>query len=61
MENSGPILKRVLPIQLLDNKNYYYDIKRYSELLINTCNNIIKPFGIIFDQNQSVGRLDNYH
>ena len=27
MENSGPILKRVLPIQLLDNKNYYYDIK----------------------------------
>jgi DNA polymerase, archaea type len=61
MENSGPILKRVLPIQLLDNKNYYYDIKRYSELLINTCNNIIKPFGIIFDQNQSVCRLDNYH
>ncbi|HVP81892.1 MAG TPA: DNA polymerase domain-containing protein [Nitrososphaeraceae archaeon] len=61
MENSGPILKRVLPIQLLNNKNYYYDIKRYSELLINTCNNIIKPFGIIFDQNQSVCRLDNYH
>jgi DNA polymerase-2 len=61
MENSGPILKRVLPIQLLNNKNYYYDIKRYSELLINTCNNIIKPFGIIFDQNQSVCRLDNYY
>jgi DNA polymerase-2 len=61
MENSGPILKRVLPIQLLNNKNYYYDIKRYSELLINTCNNIIKQFGIIFDQNQSVCRLDNYY
>jgi DNA polymerase-2 len=30
MENGGPILKRVLPIQLLNNKNYYYDIKRYS-------------------------------
>ena len=61
MENNGPILKRVLPIQLLNNKNYYYDIKRYSELLINTCNNIIKPFGIIFDQNQSVCKLDSYY
>ena len=37
MENNGPILKKVLPIQLLDNKTYYYDIKRYSELLIDTC------------------------
>jgi DNA polymerase-2 len=61
MENNGPILKRVLPIQLLDNETYYYDIKRYSELLIDTCNNIIKPFGIVFDQNQSVCRLDNYY
>ena len=61
MENNGPILKRVLPIQLLDNKTYYYDIKRYSELLIDTCNNIIKPFGIVFDQNQSVCRLDSYY
>ena len=61
MENNGPILKRVLPIQLLDNETYYYDIKRYSELLIDTCNNITKPFGIVFDQNQSVCRLDNYY
>ena len=61
MENNGPILKRVLPIQLLDNKTYYYDIKRYSELLIDTCNNITKPFGIVFDQNQSVCRLDSYY
>ncbi len=61
MENNGPILKRVLPIQLLDNETYYYDIKRYSELLIDTCNNITKPFGIVFDQNQSVCRLDSYY
>ena len=61
MENNGPILKRVLPIQLLDNETYYYDIKRYSELLIDTCNNITKPFGIVFDQNQSVCILDNYY
>jgi len=60
MEKNGPI-KRVLPIQLLDNKTYYYDIKRYSELLIDTCNNITKPFGIVFDQNQSVYRLDSYY
>ena len=61
MENNGPILKRVFPIQLLDNETYYYDIKRYSELLIDTCNNITKPFGIVFDQNQSVCRLDSYY
>ncbi|HEY5737572.1 MAG TPA: DNA polymerase domain-containing protein [Nitrososphaeraceae archaeon] len=61
MENNGPILKRVLPIQLLDHETYYYDIKRYSELLIDTCNNITKPFGIVFDQNQSVCRLDSYY
>ncbi len=60
IDYNGPLLKRVLPIQLLDDKTNYYDIKRYSELLIDICNNIIKPFGIVFDQNQSVCRLDNY-
>ena len=60
IDYNGPLLKRVLPIQLLDDKTNYYDIKRYSELLIDICNNIIKPFGIVFDQNQSGCRLDNY-
>lgn len=60
IDYNGPLLKRVLPIQLLDDITNYYDIKRYSELLIDICNNIIKPFGIVFDQNQSVCRLDNY-
>ena len=61
IDYNGPILKRVLPIQLLDNKTNYYDIKRYSELLIDTCNTILKPFGIVFDQTQSICKLNNYY
>jgi hypothetical protein len=38
-----------------------YDVKRYSELLIDTCNRVLKPFGTIFDQTQSICRLDNYY
>ena len=61
IDYNGPLLKRVVPIQLLNNKTNYYDIKKYSELLIDSCNTLLKPFGIIFDQNQSVWRLDNYY
>jgi DNA polymerase-2 len=61
IDYNGPILKRVLPIQLLDNKANYYDIKRYSKLLIDTCNTVLKPFGIVFDQTQSVCKLNNYY
>ena len=57
---SESLLKRVVPIQLVDQRTTY-DVKRYSELLIDTCNRILKPFGIIFDQTQSVCRLDNYY
>ncbi|HEX7143643.1 MAG TPA: DNA polymerase domain-containing protein [Nitrososphaeraceae archaeon] len=57
---SESLLKRVVPIQLVDQRTTY-DVKRYSELLIDTCNRILKPFGIIFDQTQSVYRLDNYY
>jgi DNA polymerase-2 len=59
-EYSESLLKRVVPIQLVDQRTTY-DVKRYSELLIDTCNRVLKPFGIIFDQTQSVCRLDNYY
>jgi hypothetical protein len=36
-------------------------LKGISELLIDTCNRVLKPFGIIFDQTQSVFKLDNYY
>lgn len=52
---------RVIPLQLLDNKTDY-DIKRYSELLIDTCNTVLEPFGIAFDKNlQSIYKLDNFY
>lgn len=38
-----------------------YDVKRYSELLIDTCNRVLTPFGTILDQTQSICRLDNYY
>ncbi|MGE0243750.1 MAG: DNA polymerase domain-containing protein [Nitrososphaeraceae archaeon] len=54
--------RRVLPLQLLENNNNNYDVKRYSKLLIDTCNTLIEPFGIVFDKNlQSLYRLDNYY
>jgi DNA polymerase, archaea type len=48
----GSLLKRAVPIQLVDYRTNY-DIKRYSKLLIDTCNTVLKPFGILLDQNQS--------
>ena len=53
--------KRVIPFKLLDNKTNY-DVKRYSKLLIDTCNTVLEPFGVVFDRNlQSLYRLDNYY
>jgi DNA polymerase-2 len=48
----GSLLKRAVPIQLIDHR-INYDRKRYSKLLIDTCNTVLKPFGILLDQNQS--------
>jgi len=61
IDYNGPKCKRVLPFQLLDNKTNY-DIKRYSKLLIDSCNTVLEPFGVVFDKNlQSLYRLDNYY
>ena len=37
--------KRAIPIELINKNDTTYDIKRYSELLTNTCNSVTKPFG----------------
>jgi len=61
IDYNGPRSKRVLPFQLLDNKTTY-DVKRYSKLLVDTCNTVLETFGIVFDKNlQSLYRLDNYY
>ena len=61
IDYNGPRSKRVLPFQLLGNKTTY-DVKRYSKLLVDTCNTVLEPFGIVFDKNlQSLYRLDNYY
>ncbi|MGD1837403.1 MAG: DNA polymerase domain-containing protein [Nitrososphaeraceae archaeon] len=59
-------LKRTIPVQLIDdktenNKNIY-DVRKYSELLINTCNTVLQSFGIIVNKrDQHVYQLDNYY
>jgi DNA polymerase-2 len=59
---NGPKSKRVLPFQLLEDNKTNYDVKRYSKLLIDTCNTVLEPFGVVFDKNlQSLYRLDNYY
>ena len=42
----GSLLKRAVPNQLVDYITNY-DIKRYSKLLIDTCNTVLKLFGIL--------------
>lgn len=37
--------KRTVPIELVDD-NTVYDVRRYIELLANTCNSITEPFGL---------------
>jgi hypothetical protein len=36
---------RAIPIQLI-NQRTFYDVRKYIELLIQTCNSVIEPFGI---------------
>jgi hypothetical protein len=33
------------PLELIDDKSTY-DVKRYTELLAQTCNSVIEPFGV---------------
>jgi DNA polymerase, archaea type len=37
--------KRSVPVELIDTKTVY-DAKRYSELLVETCNSVTEPFGL---------------
>jgi DNA polymerase, archaea type len=37
---------RAIPIELINHKRTFYDVRRYVELLIQTCNSVIEPFGI---------------
>ena len=61
IDYNGHKSNRVTPFQLLDNKTNY-DVKRYSKLLIDTCNTVLEPFGIVFDRNlNSIYKLDNYY
>ena len=59
------LLKRTIPVQLIDSKtenDNNYDVKKYSELLINTCNTVLQPFGIIVNKrDQRIYQLDNYY
>jgi DNA polymerase I len=36
---------RAIPIELFDDKNNTYDVRRYTELLAKTCNSVTEPFG----------------
>ena len=38
--------KRAIPIELInENTTTFYDVRRYMELLAETCNSVIEPFG----------------
>ncbi|MGB6528137.1 MAG: DNA polymerase domain-containing protein [Candidatus Nitrosopolaris sp.] len=37
---------RAIPIELINHKRTFYDVRKYTELLIQTCNSVIEPFGI---------------
>jgi DNA polymerase, archaea type len=51
---------RAIPIELFDNKNNTCDVRRYTELLAETCNSVIEPFGHILKE-QTNWKLDNEH
>lgn len=38
-------IKRSIPVELVNSKTVY-DAKRYSELLVETCNSVTEPFGL---------------
>jgi DNA polymerase elongation subunit (family B) len=38
---------RAIPIEIIDKRtSYSYDIRRYTELLTQTCNSVTEPFGL---------------
>lgn len=37
---------RAVPIELIDDKRNSYDVRKYIELLMQSCNSIIEPFGV---------------
>ena len=38
---------RAIPIEIIDNRtSYSYDVRRYTELLSQTCNSVTEPFGL---------------
>ena len=38
---------RAIPIEIMDNRtSYSYDVRRYTELLSQTCNSVTEPFGL---------------
>jgi DNA polymerase-2 len=36
---------RAIPVEIIDNRTVY-DVRRYTELLTQTCNSVIEPFGL---------------
>jgi DNA polymerase-2 len=38
---------RAIPIEIIDKRtSYSYDVRRYTELLTQTCNSVTEPFGL---------------
>jgi len=53
--------KRSIPLELIDNVDIeggvMYDVERYVELLVETCNSIIEPFGHLIDSDKKKYRM----
>jgi DNA polymerase, archaea type len=45
---------RAIPIELFDDKNSNYDVRRYTELLAEACNSVIEPFGHTLRKEQTI-------
>jgi DNA polymerase, archaea type len=45
---------RAIPIELFDDKNNNYDVRRYTELLAETCNSITEPFDHTLRKEQTI-------
>jgi hypothetical protein len=52
--------RRTLPIELINEKTTttIYDVRRYTELLAETCNSVTKPFGYILGLNNNYTSLE---
>lgn len=44
-------MNRSIPAALINEKTTTYDVKRYTELLTQTCNSVTNPFGYTFSEN----------